>query len=179
MITRGTALVTTLAIAASLALAGCGSSGGDNSAEPASDPATGTWFQVRPVLAEKKATGNDCTVVRTTLPNAQPADSVCSQDKTVVYSLGAAVLTENDVDSVGSTDTVVSLGLLPNGKAAFATMTGDLSKQKSPANQFAVLADGVVLTAPSVNSGAITDGMLEVKFEDAAKVEPFMLRVSA
>jgi len=56
---------------------------------------------------------------------------------------------------------LVRLRFTAAGSARFADVTGRLAQQQSPANQFAIVLDGAVLSAPSVNQ-AITGGEAEI-----------------
>lgn len=56
---------------------------------------------------------------------------------------------------------LVRLRFTAAGAERFAAVTGRLAQQQSPANQFAIVLDGTVLSAPSV-SQAITGGKAEI-----------------
>ncbi len=56
---------------------------------------------------------------------------------------------------------IVNLEFTSKGAAHFADVTAKLSQQTSPANQFAIVLDGEVISAPAVNQ-AITGGEAQI-----------------
>ncbi|WP_267244454.1 SecDF P1 head subdomain-containing protein [Streptomyces sp. PR69] len=74
------------------------------------------------------------------------------------YLLGPAALdgsgissAEAALDAQGTARWVVQLAFSPAGTRKFADITGDLAARSSPQNQFAIVLDGEVVSAPAVN----------------------------
>lgn len=180
MIIRGSAVAAVLLTVSTLAA--CGSSGGEG-ASASGGPVEPVSFQVRPVLTEVAAESGDCTAVATAAPAAKKKlGPVCSADRTVVYTLGPAAITETNVESVtdvdaGSADDqrMAAVDLDTAGTAAFASLTAAASRQSAtPRNQFAIVVDGAVVSAPAVMDGAITGGQLQVIFSEPGALEAFV-----
>jgi preprotein translocase subunit SecD len=96
----------------------------------------------------------------------------CSQDGTAAYILGPAEVTGNDIKtasaslettSQGAVGTAwqVNLEFKSDGAAKFATVTSRLTGLESPRNQFAIVLDGLVVSAPRTNE-AITGGQAQI-----------------
>ncbi|HWS58381.1 MAG TPA: protein translocase subunit SecD, partial [Actinotalea sp.] len=96
----------------------------------------------------------------------------CSQDGTAKYVLGPVELEGQDIDSASSGLQVGPTGALTNewvtnidmtseGTAIFRDVTTRLLLLESPRNQFAMVLDGLVISAPAVNS-IIADGNAEI-----------------
>lgn len=98
---------------------------------------------------------------------AQPAKPVsvpgqatiaCDDKLGAKYLLAPAALTGTDIASATSAldksagNWTVNLAFTSAGGHKFGTVTGTLSQQQPPANQFAILLDGDVLSAPAVAS---------------------------
>ena len=66
-----------------------------------------------------------------------------------------------DVDAARGGDWFVTLDFTSAGAKKFADVTGRLASQTSPQNQFAIVLDGTVVSAPAVNT-AITGGTAEI-----------------
>jgi preprotein translocase subunit SecD len=82
----------------------------------------------------------------------------CDQTNAYKYVLAPALLTGTDISSAtaglpqqGAGGWQVDLGLTTDGAKKFATATKDLYQKKQPENQFGILLDGLVVSAPSVN----------------------------
>ncbi len=94
-----------------------------------------------------------------------PADAAfvtCSQDGTSKFILGPVELQGRHISAASSglnilpngttgTEWVVNLKLDGQGTTEFATTTTRLVKETPPLNQFAVVLDGLVVSAPAVN----------------------------
>lgn len=114
--------------------------------------------------------------------NGDPTKPVaaCSKDGSAKYVLGPVEVFGKDIASASSGLRTSSTGQITNewavnlelggeGKAAFATVTQRLVEIKADAtavdpdtrNRFAIVLDGLVISAPGVNS-AITDGRAEI-----------------
>lgn len=96
----------------------------------------------------------------------------CSQDPTsgvwYKYALGPVAVDGKDVSKAAATyDTssgngwMVVLSFNSHGSKAFATTTGNLAKQTTPQNEFAIVLDGQVVSSPYVSS-AITGGQAQI-----------------
>lgn len=82
----------------------------------------------------------------------------CEKDGSLKYVLGPAALSGSDVDSAtaglpttGAGGWQVDLTLTSAGAKKFADTTKSLYTQEAPNNQFGIVLDGVVMSAPSVN----------------------------
>jgi preprotein translocase subunit SecD len=91
----------------------------------------------------------------------------CDRDNTTKYLLGPTLIKGENVTraSAGVPDKgvswVVNLEFNSQGTADFTTVTGHLAQQTSPLNQFAIVLDGRVISAPKV-SAAIAGGRAEI-----------------
>ncbi|MFI9581634.1 protein translocase subunit SecD [Streptomyces sp. NPDC052236] len=123
---------------------------------PPADPAA--------TALQKQFTELDCTneAARSKLgDDAKPSDSVvaCGEDdgQWSKYLLGPAEVDGTDIDEAkGVLDQqrgmwIVTMDFTKSGSKKFAKITSELSKQQAPANQFAIVLDGEVVSAPSVN----------------------------
>jgi preprotein translocase subunit SecD len=125
--------------------------------QPPPDPAT--------AAVQKKFEGLDCSkkAQRTTANRgAAPKDTIvaCGQDsgkQWEKYVLGPSALEGTDVKkSQGVLDSqqgqwIVTLDFTGAGSKKFSTITGQLAAQQQPMNQFAIVLDGNVESAPSVS----------------------------
>lgn len=82
----------------------------------------------------------------------------CDKESTYKYALAPALLSGTDVQSAtaglptqGAGGWQVDLTLTTDGAKKFADATKSLSAQQSPNNQFAIILDGIVMSAPQVN----------------------------
>jgi preprotein translocase subunit SecD len=108
---------------------------------------------------------------RTTRPiPAQPARPTVACDSTTgqKYLLGPTDIGGADVESATATFNaatgsgwLVNLAFSPAGTTAFTEVTGTLSQHTPPANQFAIVIDGEVISAPAVAS-AIAGGRAQI-----------------
>ncbi|MFZ2625316.1 MAG: protein translocase subunit SecD [Propionibacterium sp.] len=91
----------------------------------------------------------------------------CSEDGTTKYLLGPELISGTHVTDAqaaipqGEVAWVVSLKFDSEGTDRFSKATTQLAQQTSPMNQFAIVLDGKVVSAPSV-SQAITGGSAEI-----------------
>ncbi|GAA1127618.1 protein translocase subunit SecD [Streptomyces javensis] len=99
--------------------------------------------------------------------NAKPTDQVlaCSQKGDAKFVLGPSEVEGTDVDdasavfeSQNGAGWIVQLDFNGKGSKKFAKTTGELTKQQSPQNRFAIVLDGEVVSDPEVTQGAITGG---------------------
>jgi len=86
----------------------------------------------------------------------------CEKDGSVKYALAPADLVGTDIDSAsaglpqqGAGGWQVSLQMTTEGAKKFAESTTKLSALESPNDQFAIVLDGVVISAPSVNEAIL------------------------
>lgn len=86
----------------------------------------------------------------------------CEKDGSVKYALAPADLVGTDIDSAtaglpqqGAGGWQVELQMTTEGAKKFADSTTKLSALESPNDQFAILLDGVVISAPSVNEAIL------------------------
>ena len=92
----------------------------------------------------------------------------CDQDKTYKYLLGPALIGGQQVTRAqaaipqNSVAYVVTLSFNSQGAADFEKVTGHLATQTSPENQFGIVLDGEVISAPSV-SKAIAGGQAQIE----------------
>ncbi len=95
----------------------------------------------------------------------------CDETKTYKYLLGPALIPGNMVTRAqaavpqNSVAYVVELQFNSQGGADFQTVTAHLASQTSPQNQFGIVLDGVVISAPSVGSeysAGIAGGKAEI-----------------
>ncbi|EGX55791.1 preprotein translocase subunit SecD [Streptomyces zinciresistens K42] len=84
------------------------------------------------------------------------------------FLLGPAVLTDTDVASAeavngtsGGAGWLVQLAFTSSGTAKFTEVTGRLAGNRDPQNQFAVVVDGEVVSAPAV-AQALTGGVAQI-----------------
>ncbi|MFG1808104.1 hypothetical protein [Streptomyces sp. NPDC049040] len=102
----------------------------------------------------------------------------CDRQSGQKYLLGPTAIGGTDVrsataafDRVSGSGWVVDLSFGPAGSSKFTKVTGTLAQLTPPANQFAIVVDGEVLSAPSVVS-AITGGKARISgafTQDAAQ----------
>ncbi|MFC5803796.1 protein translocase subunit SecD [Streptomyces formicae] len=121
---------------------------------PAPDPAT--------AAAEQQFATLNCldpTARANAGKGAKPADTTvaCSTEGDAKYLLGPAEVDGKDVDDAkGVLDPqrgmwIVQMEFTSAGSKKFSQITGKLSQQPSPQNQFAIVLDGEVVSAPQVN----------------------------
>lgn len=98
--------------------------------------------------------------------NAKPSDPVvaCKDDGAQKYVLGPVGVEGTDVsdakavfDSQGGQGWIVQMDFTSEGGKKFADVTGKLAAKAPPQNQFGIVLDGAVVSAPSV-SNAINGG---------------------
>ncbi|QWS34561.1 protein translocase subunit SecD [Curtobacterium aetherium] len=107
----------------------------------------------------------------TSAPDNEPLVT-CDSDGTAKYILGPVEVSGADISnatsglaatSQGTTTGEWAVNLTFNGAGTkdFATVTNRLVKLAQPQNQFAIVLDGTVITAPTTNS-AITNGKAQI-----------------
>jgi preprotein translocase subunit SecD len=91
----------------------------------------------------------------------------CNQEKTEKYLLGPALIEGNQLATAvagipqNNVNWVVNLEFNSEGAAAFEQATRAISQRSDPQNRFAIVLDGVSISAPSVNE-AIPGGRAEI-----------------
>jgi len=92
----------------------------------------------------------------------------CDETGTYKYLLGPVLINGSDVTRAtagipqNSVSWEVELEFNSNGGDRFYTVTGHLNEQTSPQNQFGIVLDGQVISAPSVTKGAIAGGRASI-----------------
>jgi preprotein translocase subunit SecD len=114
-----------------------------------------------------------------------PKDIViaCERDGSSKYILAAAEVlgtqvskAQYGVDSTSGTQYVVSLTFNGDGTKAFGALTSRVTSLPSPLNQVAIVLDGLVVSAPSINeaipsgSAEITGNFTRIEAEDLSNV---------
>ena len=145
----------------------------DPGADPAADPALAG---ITPELAQAFA-ALDCTdPANRAGSGADPADEpivACDRDGAAKYLLGptgvagsevssaAAALAQNQ-QGVQTGGWEVRLDFTSEGGKKFGAVTTELSQQQPPRDQFGIVLDGVVISAPGLTSGPILDGRASI-----------------
>ncbi|MFI0723180.1 preprotein translocase subunit SecD [Streptomyces sp. NPDC021224] len=131
---------------------------------PVLDPATAAQQGLGQAYSALACDGTTRAI--TSLPDG-PAVA-CDSRMKEKYLLGPTALPGTDVESAtAALDTsngsgwIINLAFTPSGSTEFAQVTAKLAQNLQPANQFAVVVDGEVLSAPAVNS-AITGGQAQI-----------------
>ncbi|WP_228379237.1 protein translocase subunit SecD [Demequina rhizosphaerae] len=149
------------------------------SADASTEPAEGTDASSLDWVTDEvqaKYDALDCTdpenLSGVTPGDPTKADVACDQDGFAKYILGPVEMDGTDVDTAtsgpeyNSTGTLtgryeVRLELTNDGGKKFADITGRIKDLESPRNQFAMVLDGVVISAPSVST-SITGGQASI-----------------
>jgi preprotein translocase subunit SecD len=98
---------------------------------------------------------------------ADQALFACNQEKTEKYLLGPTLIEGNQLATAvagipqNNVNWVVNLEFNSEGAAAFEQATREISQRSEPQNRFAIVLDGVSISAPSVNE-AIPGGRAEI-----------------
>jgi len=142
---------------------------------PATTPENGSdeaW--VTPALLDKYS-HFDCSTLKSVDTNLAPANKpliTCEEDGSVVYILGPIEVTGSTIsDASAGTVTssqgvstgqwAVNLVFNAKGTSAFATISNRLVALTGARNQFAIVLDGKVISAPQMNS-AISNGKAQI-----------------
>lgn len=143
--------------------------------EPTSPPANASDLAYLTPALQAQYTSFDCAFLNNQDPNLAPADQpliTCDQSGAVKYVLGPVEITGEDISdasnglmttsSGASTGTwAVNLSFDDQGTRAFGDVTSRLVALQGAQNQFAIVLDGRVISAPSTNA-AITDGNAQI-----------------
>ncbi|MFF3764008.1 protein translocase subunit SecD [Streptomyces sp. NPDC001922] len=126
-----------------------------------------------PPALQKKLAAVDCTKPTERAQAGQGVQSseptiACSDDGKQKYVLGPSDVAGTEVtdakagfDNQQGNGWLVQLDFNDKGSKQFAASTGKLAAQQAPQNQFAIVLDGQVVSAPSVQS-SITGGNAEI-----------------
>ncbi|MFD5204735.1 protein translocase subunit SecD [Streptomyces sp. NPDC058375] len=140
-------------------------------ASPSADPAT--------AKLQEEFAKLDCTDPKQRTAagqNAKPTDSIVACGSNVPgsyekYVLGPAEVSGSDVDDAkGAIDQqsgqwIVSMEFTSAGAKKFQTITSRLSQQQPPMNQFAIVLDGEVVSAPSVRTALSKNAQISGSFD--------------
>ena len=141
----------------------------DENQAPPTDGSDLAW--ITPAVAERFA-NEDCTGTPEVVTDPSTAIVACDLDGVVKYVLGpegldaatlVAVVAQPIVSSSGGSTGQwgVNLAFDAEGTDDFSDITGHLVGLELPRNQFAIVLDGRVLSAPAVQA-AITDGRPQI-----------------
>ncbi|MBF4462464.1 MULTISPECIES: protein translocase subunit SecD [unclassified Rathayibacter] len=142
---------------------------------PTSSPTNASDLAYVTPALEAQYSSFDCAYLNSQDPNLAPADQpliTCDTSGTAKYILGPVEITGEDISdasnglmttsSGASTGTwAVNLSFDAQGTKAFGDVTSRLVALKGSQNQFAIVLDGRVISAPSTNA-AITDGNAQI-----------------
>ncbi|MCM6760912.1 protein translocase subunit SecD [Rathayibacter sp. ZW T2_19] len=143
--------------------------------EPTAEPTDASDLAYITPALEAQYTAFDCAFLNSQDPNLAQADQpliTCDDTGTVKYILGPVEVTGEDIadasnglvttQSGASTGTwAVNLSFDDAGTTAFSDVTTRLVALQGAQNQFAIVLDGRVISAPSTNA-AITDGNAQI-----------------
>lgn len=144
--------------------------------EPATEPENSSdlaWITEKELFdAYQIQCGTDAARIAATADDPKKPFVACDSSNSVKYILGPAEIEGTDLTKATSSLAVNSQGTPTGGWAvnmefnskgaeAFHTVTERIHKLQSPRNQFAIVLDGQVLSAP-VPSGAIAGGRAEI-----------------
>lgn len=144
--------------------------------EPAKEPENSSdlsWITEKELFdAYQLQCGTDAARIAATSDDPKKPFVACDSSNSVKYILGPAEIEGTDLTKATSSLAVNSQGTPTGGWAvnmefnskgaeAFHTVTERIHKLQSPRNQFAIVLDGQVLSAP-VPSGAIAGGRAEI-----------------
>ncbi|MEV7494905.1 protein translocase subunit SecD [Streptomyces anulatus] len=140
-------------------------------ASPSADPAT--------AKLQEEFAKLDCTDPKQRSEagqNAKPTDSIVACGSNVPgsyekYVLGPAEVSGSDVDDAKGAieqqtgEWIVSMEFTSAGAKKFQTITSRLSQQQPPMNQFAIVLDGEVVSAPSVRTALSKNAQISGSFD--------------
>ncbi|MFE3665978.1 protein translocase subunit SecD [Streptomyces sp. NPDC059164] len=140
-------------------------------ASPSADPAT--------AKLQEEFAKLDCTDPKQRTEagkDAKPTDSIVACGSNVPgsyekYILGPAEVSGKDVDEAKaaidqqSGEWIVSMEFTSGGAKKFQTITSRLAQQQPPMNQFAIVLDGEVVSAPSVRTALSKNAQISGSFD--------------
>jgi preprotein translocase subunit SecD len=132
------------------------------------------WVESEPCVAETGPPASEVTLC--------PDDTI-STNAGLKYRLGPVALSGSDVASMSTKEyglsPVIQVQLTEQGKAEFADLTGQLMNNQAPRDMLAIVVDGKVQSAPSVQA-RIEDGQLELTgFDTLQAAEAALSRIRA
>ena len=139
-----------------------------SSTPTSTDDATGV-----PADVQAKYDSLDCTDPKNTqgggLDQPDAYVAACDKDGLEKYLLAPADVLGTDIDNAtaglpqgGIGNWQINMTFTGSGAKKFAAATTELAALASPLNQFAIVLDGVVESAPALNNGPITTGTAEI-----------------
>ena len=142
---------------------------------PTESPQPELDLQMRPVLEVASATAGQCGETRPSTPDpAQPAQ-VCSEDRSLLLSLGPAAVTGARVTGLDATMTSrqpqLQIKLDAQGGASLTRMTAEGMLQPEPRNQLALVSHGRVQAAPRITETIDTAVLVLTGFATVADAE--------
>jgi preprotein translocase subunit SecD len=174
-------------VVTALVLAACGSqsSGVQSDASSTTSDQTAYNIEFRPVLDVTMVESEPC-IAETGPPASEVtlcADDTISTEPVLKYMLGPVALSGSDVASMSTKEyglsPVIQVQLTEQGKAKFADLTGQLMNNQAPRDMLAIVVDGKVQSAPSVQA-RIEGGQLELTgFESLAAAESALSLITA
>jgi len=136
---------------------------------------------MRPVLEVASATAGQCGETRPSTPDpAQPAQ-VCSEDRSLLLSLGPAAVTGARVTGLDATMTSrqpqLQIKLDAQGGASLTRVTAEGMSQPAPRNKLALVSHGRVQSAPVITEAIDGNVIVFTGFasvDDAQKALDFL-----
>ncbi len=144
--------------------------------EPDAEPENGSdpnWItpEIYDEFQQTDCTASDANQIRDNLP-ADEAVVACDFETDSKYILGPVEISGDQIDSadygmsqtptgVSANQWVVNISFKSEGTKAFQEVTQRLTGQSSPQNQFAILLDGQIVSAPA-SQAVITDGRAQI-----------------
>jgi len=188
VITRaGRTTTALLVVPVVLALAGCSISTTTSAAPvsvaptPSESPTPELDLQLRPVLDIATATAGQCAATPPPSPDPAAPAEVCSQDRTVVLSLGPAAVTGRHVVGLDATMTSrqpqLQVKLDAQGGASLTRVTAEGMSQPAPRNKLALVSHGRVQSAPVITEAIDGNVIVFTGFasvDDAQKALDFL-----
>lgn len=159
------------------------------SASPSSDPETSPDSSDTagiPVDVADKLKELDCSTAaaraetsrRTTHTKADEYMVACDTQRPYKYALGPVAVHGQNVDDAGAVydsqrgqGWIVNMSFDEKGSNAFAEVTGELARKPQPQNQFAIVLDGEVVSAPSVSERLAGDAQISGNFTQQSAEE--------
>jgi len=174
-----------------LALAGCSISTTTSAAPvsvaptPSESPQPELDLQMRPVLDIASATAGQCGDTRPPSPDPTQPAQVCSEDRTLLLSLGPAAVTGARVTGLDATMTSrqpqLQIKLDAQGGASLTRMTAEGMLLPEPRNQLALVSHGRVQAAPRITETIDTSILVLTGFatvDDASAARDLLLAPS-
>jgi preprotein translocase subunit SecD len=159
------AILTLLTATTMLAACSTDPTSAPTTASTGSSPSGPADLQLRPVLAEGPVGTATCPTWAQDAASRDDAVAACSTDGQILYSLGPASVTGDQISSAsvqvsdGSAQVVIAFD--EAGKTALSTITAQLAGKVEPQSQLAIYLHGRVQSAPSVHE-AVTGGVIAI-----------------